>query len=117
MQLSKLFLCIVLCLKRFPKLTGVVDIADLGLDIVGARAEDSSQPLSDAFSKVVLLSANCIRGADGILLIADRDFVGINCKQVSANKITPGHVIVVIELKMLRILEEVAHCCDGYTRV
>ena len=58
--------------------TEVVDIADLGLDIVGACAEDSSEPLSDAFSKVVLLYANRIRGALGILLVADRDFVGIN---------------------------------------
>ena len=89
------------------------------LGVVGAYAEDSSEPLSDAFSKLVLLCANRIRGVVGILLVADRDFVGINCKQVSANKVTPGHVIVVIELKMLRILEEVAHCLggDGYTRV
>ena len=89
------------------------------LGIVGAYAEDSSKPLSDAFSKVVLLRANRTRGADGILLVADRDFVGINCKQVSANKVTLGHAIVVVGLKMLRILEEVAHCLggDGYTRV
>ena len=71
-------LCIVLRFQRFPKLTEVVDIADLGLDIVGACAEDSSEPLSDAFSKVVLLCANRIRGAVGMLLVADRDFVGIN---------------------------------------
>ena len=89
------------------------------LGVVGTYAEDSSEPLSDAFSKLVLLCANHIRGAIGILLVADRDFVGINCKQVSTNEVTPGHVIVVIELKMLRILEEVAHCLggDGYTRV
>ena len=89
------------------------------LGIIGACAEESSEPPFDAFSKVVLLRAYRIRGADGILLVADRDFVGINCKQVSTNKVTPGHVIVVIELKMLRILEEVAHCLggDGYMRV
>ena len=68
------------------------------LGIVGACTEDSSEPLSSAFSKVVL---RCIRGADGILLVTDRDFVGINCKQVSVNKVTSGHVIVVIEIKML----------------
>ena len=54
-------LCIVLRFQRFPKLTEVVDIADLGLDIVGACAEDSSEPLSDAFSKVVLLCTTRIR--------------------------------------------------------
>ena len=89
------------------------------MGIVGAYAEDSSEPLSNAFSKLVLLCTNHIHGAVGILLVADRDFIGINCKQVSANMVNAGHVIVVIELKMLRILEEVAHCLDGngYTHV
>lgn len=60
-------------------------------------------------------SANCGRVANGVVLIAGCNFVGIDCKKVDANEIVPDHVVVVVELEIARVLEKIAHC--GYTRV
>ena len=69
-------------------------------------------------SIVVLPGANCgcAAGANGVVFVTDRKFVRINCKQVDANKVSPGHVVVAIELEVLRLLEPIAHCC-GCARV
>lgn len=63
----------------------------------------------------LLLSANRRLAANGIVVVADCDFVGVNCKQVDANNVRLGHEVVVVKLEMLQVLE-VAHCC-GCTRV
>lgn len=58
-------------------------------------------------------SANCgcAAGANEIVFVTDCDFVGIDCKQVDTNKVSLDHVVVVVELEVLRVLEEIAHCC------
>jgi hypothetical protein len=90
----------------------IVDVADLGSNVVGTRAEDSSESFSDAFSKVLLLDSDRVAIADRVKLVADCDSVGIDGKQINADKVAPRQVVVVVEFEVLGVFEEIAHYGD-----
>ena len=38
-------------------------------------------------------------------------FRRLDCRWVDAKMVAPGHVVVVVEIEVLRVLEKAAYCC------